>query len=238
MRTKSERRGAKPERNRTKRNKKINNSEESYQNQLKPLTPLTKNQKRYLNSFDTNIITFGVGSAGTGKSYCAAGYAGDQLKEGKIDSIIITRPAVEAGESFGFLPGELSEKYLPYLEPFKSILNERLGVSYVEYLTKVGKILPSPLSFMRGKTFNDCVVILDEAQNTSPTQMKMFLTRIGRNCTVIVDGDPAQKDIRGISGLEDAVNRLEKVDSVGVVQFTIDDIVRSGIIKDILLAYR
>jgi len=238
MRHKSERRGAKPERNRAKRSEKVNNSEESYQNQSKPLTPLTKNQKKYLNSFTNNIITFGIGEAGTGKSYCAAGYAANQLKEGKIDSIIITRPAVEAGESFGFLPGELSEKYLPYLEPFKSILNERLGVSYVEYLIKVGKILPSPLSFMRGKTFNDCVVILDEAQNTSPTQMKMFLTRIGKNCTVIIDGDPIQKDIRGISGLEDAVDRLQNLDSVGIVRFTINDIVRSGIIKDILLAYR
>jgi len=230
MRNKSER---KP-----KRAEKVQKTSEIYERLAKPIVALSKSQKKYLNSFDTNIITFGVGVAGVGKSFCAASYAANQLKEGRVESIIITRPAVEAGESFGYLKGELKEKYEPYLAPFLSILNERLGVSYVEYLLKVGKIVTSPLAFMRGSTFNDCVVILDEAQNTTPTQMKMFLTRIGKNCTVIIDGDIEQQDVKGVSGLRDAINKLSSVKSVEVIYFGIEDIVRSGIVKDILIAYQ
>lgn len=204
---------------------------------VKPLHAMTQVQFDYLESFENNVITFGIGSAGTGKTYCAGAYAADLLKEGLVDSIIITRPAVEAGESFGFLPGELEDKYAPYLEPFRFVLNERLGKSYVDYLIKSGKIIASPLSFMRGRTFTNAIVILDEAQNTTPSQMKLFLTRIGQNCKVIVDGDITQKDISGLSGLQDAISRLRHVPSINVVEFTINDVVRSGIVKDILLAY-
>jgi len=167
----------------------------------------------------------------------AGGYAAELLKDGEIEKIIITRPGVEAGESFGFLPGELEEKYAPYIEPFLDVLNERLGKSQVAYFRSHGRIVASPLCFMRGKTFKDCVVILDEAQNATPTQMKLFLTRIGQNCKVIVDGDITQKDILGKSGLEDAIKRLRRVPGVRVVNFEVEDIVRHGIVRDIIEAY-
>lgn len=205
--------------------------------EIAPLRAQTAAQAAYLSSFENNIITFGTGPAGTGKTYCAGAFAANLLKEGKIEKIIITRPAVEAGESFGFLPGEIEDKFAPFLEPFRDVLNERLGKTYTDYLIKTGKIIASPLSFMRGKTFSDAVVILDEAQNTTPTQLKMFLTRIGENCTVIVDGDIDQKDIHGLSGLQDAVKRLKNVPLIGHVEFGVDDIVRSGIVRDIITAY-
>lgn len=205
--------------------------------EIAPLRALTEVQGHYIASIKSNIITFGIGCAGTGKTYIAGAFAADQLKEGLVERIIITRPAVEAGESFGFLPGELKEKFQPYLEPFMDVLNERLGRTYVDYLIKTGKIIASPLSFMRGKTFRDAIVILDEAQNVSPTQMAMFLTRIGENSKMIIDGDIAQKDICGVSGLQDAIIKLKNVESVGIVEFGIDDIVRHGIIRSILEAY-
>lgn len=211
--------------------------EYSHKKEVTPLRPLTSAQTRYLNAFESNTITFGIGPAGTGKTYVAASYAADLLKNGEIERIIITRPGVEAGESFGFLPGELEEKYAPYIEPFKDVLVERLGASFYEWAIKNKRIIASPLSFMRGKTFKDCVVILDEAQNTSPIQMKLFLTRIGQNCKMIIDGDSSQKDISGISGLDDAISRLRVIPSVGIVRFEVEDIVRHGIIKNILRAY-
>jgi len=209
-----------------------------YQNkQVEPLRALTEAQGHYLTAIDSSTITFGVGPAGTGKTYVAGGYAAELLKDGEIEKIIITRPGVEAGESFGFLPGELEEKYAPYIEPFLDVLNERLGKSQVAYFRSHGRIVASPLCFMRGKTFKDCVVILDEAQNATPTQMKLFLTRIGQNCKVIVDGDITQKDILGKSGLEDAIKRLRRVPGVRVVNFEVEDIVRHGIVRDIIEAY-
>lgn len=204
---------------------------------LKPISAITEAQGQYISSILSNIITFGVGPAGTGKSYVAVGLACDKLLSGDIDRIIITRPAVEAGESFGFLPGEIEEKYGVYLDPFRDIFHERLGKSQTEYMIKRGVIQAKPLAFMRGVTFNDAWVILDEAQNTTPTQMKMFLTRIGKNCTVIVDGDVEQKDIKVGSGLSDAVLRLKKLSKVGVVEFVTEDIVRSGIVRDVIAAY-
>jgi len=204
---------------------------------LEPIQALTKAQGAYINAILDNIITFGIGPAGTGKSYVAAGLAADMLREKKIDRIILTRPGVEAGEKFGFIPGELEEKYAPYIEPFRDILNERLGRSQVDYLIKHKRICAMPLAFMRGRTFKNCWAILDEAQNTTPGQMKLFLTRIGNNCKVIIDGDLEQKDIPTQSGLADAVNRLKHTKKVGLVEFTVEDIVRSGIVKDIIRAY-
>ncbi|MGZ8172940.1 MAG: PhoH family protein [Methylobacter sp.] len=209
----------------------------SIKKEIAPLRALTEAQGHYLCSIEHNTITFGIGPAGTGKSYCAAGIASELLKDGKIDKIIITRPGVEAGESFGHLPGEIEEKYAPYIEPFRNILNERLGRSYTDYLIKQKRIEAKPLAYMRGLTFNDAFVILDEAQNVTVSQMKMFLTRIGRNCTVVVDGDIAQQDIHGLSGLQDAVQRLKGVPGVNIVEFVMDDIVRSGIVKALLIAY-
>ena len=202
-----------------------------------PLQALTKAQGEYINAILANTITFGIGPAGTGKSYVVAGLAADMLKEKKIERIILSRPGVEAGEKFGFIPGELDEKYAPYIEPFRDIFNERLGRSQVDYLIKHKRICAMPLAFMRGRTFKNCWAILDEAQNTTPSQMKLFLTRIGDNCKVIIDGDIEQKDITTQSGLSDAVKRLQHTRKVGVVEFGVDDVVRSGIVKDIIKAY-
>jgi phosphate starvation-inducible PhoH-like protein len=234
-------------RNREKRAAKFNNDysqgiiETPYiQNQPKNNTPikaLNKTQQKYLNLIRSNCITFAIGSAGTGKTYIAASYAAQMLKEGEIDSIVMTRPNVEAGRGFGYLPGDLGEKFSPYIEPLLDVLQERLGKTYTEYLVKRGLIQFKPLEFMRGKTFSRCFYILDEAQNCTPSQMKLFLTRIGEDCKVVIDGDIAQKDISGMSGLQDAVNRLQDVEQIGIVEFTVDDVVRSGMCKEILLRY-
>lgn len=202
-----------------------------------PITPLNEVQKRYLNAMKGFVLTLATGPAGTGKTWLCAALAAQMLESGEIDKIIITRPAVEAGESLGFLPGELEEKFDPYLQPFRDVLNERLGKSYVEFLIKRGQIEAAPLAYMRGRTFKNAFVILDEAQNTTPTQMKMFLTRIGHDCRVVVNGDMAQKDVKGESGLEDAVARLSYIPSVKHVNFTREDIVRSGLVQEIVSAY-
>lgn len=195
-------------------------------------------QVRYLKAIKSFPVTFGVGPAGTGKTYVAAAYGAELLAQGKVERMILTRPAVEAGEEMGFLPGVLEEKYAPYLAPVRAILEKRLGKGAVEYMLKAKRIMPMPLAYMRGETFDDAFVLLDEAQNTTPTQIKMFLTRIGQNTTVVVDGDMEQTDIKGTSGLADAIQRLSHLPSVRVIQFQDADIVRSGIVGDIIRAYR
>ena len=204
---------------------------------IRPLRALNAAQKAYINSINANTLTFGIGSPGTGKSYIAGAIAADLLKDGLIEKLIITRPGVEAGEKFGFIPGSLEEKFAPFIEPFTTVLNERLGRSQVQYFMKSGKIQATPLAFMRGTNFNDCFVVLDEAQNTTPAQMYLFLTRIGTGCKVVIDGDIKQKDVAGLSGLLDAVNKLENINSVGVVEFEKEDCVRSGLVREILFAY-
>lgn len=202
-----------------------------------PIVAKNEAQRKYINAINNFTLTFATGSAGTGKTYICAALAADALESKAIDKLIITRPAVEAGESLGFLPGDIDQKFDPYLMPFREVLNERLGKSYVEYLIKCGKIEAAPLAYMRGRTFKNAFVILDEAQNTTNTQMKMFLTRIGYDCKVVVNGDYSQKDINGNSGLEDAVRRLSFIPSVKHIHFTNDDIVRSGLVREILGAY-
>ena len=202
-----------------------------------PITPLNEIQKRYLNAMKGFVLTFATGPAGTGKTWMCAALAAQMLESGEIDKIIITRPAVEAGESLGFLPGELEEKFDPYLQPFRDVLNERLGKSFVEFLIKRGQIEAAPLAYMRGRTFKNAFVILDESQNTTPEQMKMFLTRIGHDCRVVVNGDIKQKDIRGICGLEDAIKRVSRIPSVKVIEFHKSDVVRSGLVQEIVEAY-
>lgn len=201
-----------------------------------PIEPLNAKQCKYLSAIRSHTLIFGLGPAGTGKTYIAGSAAAEMLESKEVEKIIITRPAVDAGESLGFLPGELEEKYEPYIAAFRDVLNERLGKSYVEYLLKVGRIEAQPFAYMRGRTFKNAVVILDEAQNATPEQMKLFLTRIGENCTVIVDGDESQADIRN-SGLMDAVKRLSFIPSVKVIQFGTADVVRSGIVQEIIEAY-
>lgn len=202
-----------------------------------PIEARTEMQKRYGNAIKAHDLVFAVGPAGTGKTYMPTAMAAEAFMDKRIDKIIITRPAVEAGESLGFLPGELEEKYEPYLAPVRQIFIERMGTGNFEYALKSKKIEPVPIGFMRGMTFKDCWVIVDEAQNITPRQMKMLLTRIGENCKVIVCGDTDQKDIPGISGLADAVARTSWIKGVRTIKFSIDDVVRSGMVRDILASY-
>lgn len=204
---------------------------------VKPIEGKTETQKRYINAIKNFKLIFATGSAGTGKTWLATALAAQALLNDRTEEIILTRPAVEAGESLGFLPGEIEEKFEPYLQPFKQVLYERLGKGKAEYMIKAGKIKAIPLAYLRGMTFRNCFVILDEAQNTSPTQMKMFLTRIGENCTVVVNGDTSQQDIRGESGLTDAIERLSYIPSVKIIEFKKEDIVRSGLVQEIVEAY-
>ncbi len=202
-----------------------------------PLQAKTQSQAQYITAIKSHKLTFGIGPAGTGKSYCAGAIAAEELESRRIEKIIISRPAVEAGENMGFLPGDLHEKFDPYFDAFRDCLNERLGKGVVECGMKNDRIVVSPLAYLRGKTFNDAFVVLDEAQNCTVQQLKMFLTRIGENCRVVVNGDLRQSDIGGKSGLWDAVKRLGHLDSVFVHEFEHDDIVRSGLVKDIIQCY-
>lgn len=209
---------------------------------VKPIEPITEAQNDYMMAISSKDLIFGVGPAGTGKTFIAASMAADMLKEAldakdKDFKLIVTRPVVEAEESLGFLPGEMDEKFDPYFKPVKHILEKRLGASFVEYLIKTERIVAQPLAYLRGHTFENCVVLLDEAQNTTEGQMKLFLTRIGENCKVVVDGDIRQKDIKVRSGLEDTINRFHDLEEVEVVEFSEDDIVRSGLVRKIVKRY-
>jgi phosphate starvation-inducible PhoH-like protein len=202
-----------------------------------PLEPQTDAQRHYMKAIKSSKLTFGTGPAGTGKTYVAGALAAELLTSKRVEKIIITRPGVEAGERFGFLPGEIEDKYAVYIEPFMDVLTERMGKGHVEYCMRTGKIKGAPLAFMRGSTFKNAVVIFDEAQNATPTQMKMFLTRIGEDCTIVVNGDINQKDIPGPSGLAHAVKLIRSVPGVRVVEFTRADIVRSGLVQLVVEKY-
>lgn len=206
-------------------------------NGFEPIVPKNYAQGAYLESIRNNQITFAVGPAGTGKSYIATAFAAEQLYYKRIDKLIITRPAVEAEESLGALPGELADKYAPYLAPIRDILDNLLGKSFVEYCIKVGTIEPVPIAFMRGRTFENSICLIDEAQNCTPKQMKLILSRIGNDCKMIIDGDVTQKDINGQSGLDDAINKLQGIDKIEVIRFLTHDIVRSGLCRKIIQAY-
>jgi phosphate starvation-inducible PhoH-like protein len=199
--------------------------------------PLNFIQGEYLRAIQSNQIIFGVGSAGTGKTYVAATYAAGELFHRRIQKIIVTRPNVETGRGLGFLPGTLEEKYAPYLEPFDNVFNRCLGKGFYEYALKAKDIEPRPLGFMRGSTFDNCIVLLDEAQNATREEMKMLLSRIGKNCKMIISGDVDQSDIPD-SGLSDAIHRLSRIPDIEVVRFLDEDIVRSKMCKQIILAYR
>lgn len=202
-----------------------------------PLEPKTETQKRYIAAIKHFDLTFGIGPAGTGKTYICGALAAEALQNKRTERIIITRPAVEAGEELGFLPGEVADKYGPYIAPFRDVLNERMGKGFVDYLIKSGRIEASPFAYMRGRTFKDAFVILDEAQNATPEQMKLFLTRIGENCKVVVNGDETQRDIRGPSGLSHALSILGYIPRIKVIRFNTEDVVRSGLVAEICEAY-
>ena len=203
---------------------------------FKEVKPLNFIQGEYLDAIESNDIIFGIGSAGTGKTYIAANYAAAELFYKRVDKIILTRPNVETGRGMGFLPGELDEKYAPYLQPFEQVFSRSLGKGFYEYSLKVKDIDPKPLGFMRGASFENCIILVDEAQNLTKTEFKMLLSRIGKNCKIILSGDPKQADISD-SGLLDACKRLQSVDGVQVVTFQDSDIVRSAMCKQVILAY-
>ncbi len=205
----------------------------------KPVKPKTVGQKKYCDIIRENTITLGVGPAGTGKTYLAVAMAVTAFKAGSINRIILTRPAVEAGEKLGFLPGDLQQKVDPYLRPLYDALFDMLGAeTYLKYLER-GNIEVAPLAYMRGRTLDDSFIILDEAQNTTPEQMKMFLTRLGFNSKMIITGDVTQIDLPDgkKSGLKEAVRILKNVEDIGIFRFTEKDVVRHKLVQDIVRAY-
>jgi phosphate starvation-inducible PhoH-like protein len=204
----------------------------------KTIRPSTAGQKRYTDAIDENIVTFGVGPAGTGKSYLAVAQAVQALHRRQVNRIVLTRPAVEAGENLGFLPGDLMAKVDPYLRPLYDALYDMLGADGAQRLVANGTIEVAPLAFMRGRTLNDSFIILDEAQNTTPEQMKMFLTRIGFNSKAVITADITQIDLNGKrSGMLDIERILSGVEGVSFVFLGAKDVVRHRIVADIVAAY-
>ena len=204
----------------------------------KSIRPKTLGQKRYVDAIDQATIVFGIGPAGTGKTYLAMAKAVQALQRKEVSRIILTRPAVEAGERLGFLPGTLNDKIDPYLRPLFDALHEMLDPESIPKLMAAGTIEVAPLAYMRGRTLNDSFIILDEAQNTTPEQMKMFLTRLGFNSKMIVTGDITQIDLpNGTSGLRTAVEVLGKVDDMHFATLTSEDVVRHSLVAKIVDAY-
>ena len=204
----------------------------------KPVRAKSLGQKNYLDTASRNIITFAVGPAGTGKSWLAVALAVSAMQTGEVDRIILTRPLVEAGERVGFLPGDLMAKVDPYFRPLYDALFDMLEPEKAERLLERGQIEDAPLAFMRGRTLNNSFIILDEAQNTTPEQMKMFLTRIGFGSRVIVTGDASQVDVPGgRSGIEGLENIFSGIDGLGFVKLGARDVVRHKIVQDIVQAY-
>ena len=208
-------------------------------NRGRTIRPKTANQKRYVDAIDENTITFGIGPAGTGKTYLAMAKAVAALQAKKVNRIILTRPAVEAGEHLGFLPGTLSEKIDPYLRPLFDALHDMIDSEAIPRLMQSGVIEVAPLAYMRGRTLNDSFIILDEAQNTTPEQMKMFLTRLGFGSKMIITGDITQVDLPNgaNSGLRIIRSILEGVNDIEFMDLTAEDVVRHKLIGDIVKAY-
>jgi len=203
------------------------------------ITPKSPAQKEYIDEIRHNDIVFGIGPAGTGKTYLAMGMAVAALANGSVRRIVLTRPAVEAGESLGFLPGDLAEKVNPYLRPLYDALHDMMKFEKVSNLMQQGIIEVAPLAFMRGRTLNDSFIILDEAQNTTTEQMKMFLTRIGYNSKAVITGDITQIDLPSgrTSGLVETMNILQHIDGIRFVFFGKKDVVRHRLVRNIIKAY-
>ncbi len=205
----------------------------------KPVKPKTLGQEKYINNMKERMIVFGIGPAGTGKTYLAMAMAINAFKKDEVSRIILTRPAIEAGEKLGFLPGDLQSKVDPYLRPLYDALYQIMGAeSFMRNMEK-GAIEVAPLAYMRGRTLDNAYIILDEAQNTTPAQMKMFLTRIGYGSKVVITGDLTQKDLSygAVSGLEHAIKVLKGVDEIGYSYLTSKDVVRHPLVQKIVKAY-
>lgn len=205
----------------------------------KPIKPKTLGQKQYIDMIREKMIVFGIGPAGTGKTYLAMAMAVNAFKKNEVERIILTRPAIEAGEKLGFLPGDLQSKVDPYLRPLYDALFEIMGAESFNINLEKGLIEVAPLAYMRGRTLDDAFIILDEAQNTTPSQMKMFLTRIGFGSKVIVTGDGSQKDLppNVKSGLDEAVKILKDIPEIGFNKFSTRDVVRHPLVQRIVKAY-
>ena len=208
-------------------------------NRGRSIRPKTANQKRYVDAIEDHTITFGIGPAGTGKTYLAMAKAVSALQAKKVNRIILTRPAVEAGEHLGFLPGTLNEKIDPYLRPLFDALHDMIDIETVPRMMQSGIIEVAPLAYMRGRTLNDAFIILDEAQNTTPEQMKMFLTRLGFASKMVITGDVTQIDLPNgqHSGLRVVRDILKDIDDIAFLELTAEDVVRHRLIGDIVKAY-
>ncbi len=206
---------------------------------LKTIYPKTKNQELFLKEMRSKDVVFAVGPAGTGKTYLAVAYSVSLFVEGKINRLILSRPAVEAGERLGFLPGDMKEKIDPYLRPLYDALYEMMPGEEIDRKMVNNLIEIAPLAFMRGRTLNKSFIILDEAQNTLSTQMKMFLTRLGQNSKMVITGDLSQKDLpdNAKSGMQDAMEKLEKVKDIGFVHLNSSDVCRHTLVEKIINAY-
>jgi len=226
--------------NETAERKVVGNNEAIlFTHRKKPIMAKTPSQKIYIDTIKKNDITFGVGPAGTGKTYLAMAMAVSYLKQQKVSRIILTRPAVEAGEKLGFLPGTLTEKVDPYLRPLYDALYEMVDPDKIKDMLEKNIIEIAPLAFMRGRTLNDAFIILDEAQNTTKEQMKMFLTRIGFGSKAVITGDITQIDLPKVSnsGLVQALEVLQEVKGIGICRFSEKDVVRHPVVQRIITAY-
>jgi phosphate starvation-inducible PhoH-like protein len=205
----------------------------------KKVYPRTQHQAEYINLLQTKDMVFCTGSAGSGKTFLAVAEALRLVLSHKKNKLIITRPVVEAGESLGFLPGDLEQKINPYLRPLRDAMETIVGVETVRKLTEAGIIETAPLAYMRGRTLNNAVIILDEAQNTTVSQMKMFLTRMGENSKVFITGDTTQVDLpkKQVSGLVHSISILYKIEDIGFMELTAEDVVRNRLVKKIVRAY-
>lgn len=206
----------------------------------KPIRSKTVGQRKYVNFIKKKTITFGIGPAGTGKTYLAVAMAVNSFKAKQVEKIILTRPAVEAGEKLGFLPGDLQEKVNPYLRPLYDALQEMLGIDSYSKMMEKGVIEIAPLAYMRGRTLNNAFIILDEAQNTTKEQIKMFLTRLGENSKMVITGDLTQIDLPDgkVSGLKHATRILQGIDEIGIMRFGEKDVVRHPLVQLIVKAYQ
>lgn len=200
----------------------------------------TSSQQKMVEAFEKNDLVFAIGAAGSGKTYCAISLAVRALKNREVRRIILSRPAIEAGEKLGFLPGDLKEKIDPYLQPLYDALGDMIPARRLQEFIEKGVVQIAPLAFMRGRTLSDAIIILDEAQNATPAQIKMFLTRLGKNSKMILTGDLTQIDLPAStkSGLYDAIHRLSSVEGIASISFSETDILRHSLVKKIFLAYQ